>query len=167
MARASTAVAQTKTGARAEWPSFHGKAVPERQDPYDLGYDFIRAMHHRLSQPVTTLRFSLEVMQATLERDGRPMDQITRAMEQSDRVMELMVAFRALFEADRVEKDLCPASLTYVLSEVVEDLRPLGRDRGIEIVFPWNATAVHVRASRPQMRQALWNVIQNCVELAA
>jgi len=167
MARASAAVAQAKPAARAEWPSFQGSAVPQRQDPYELGYDFIRAMHHRLSQPVTTLRFSLEVMQATLERDGRPMDQITRAMEQSDRVMELMGAFRALFEADRVEKDLCPASLTYVLNEVVEDLRPVGRHRGIEIVFPWNAVAVHVRASRTKLRQALWNVMQNCVELAA
>jgi two-component system sensor histidine kinase SenX3 len=167
MARASTAAAQAKPAARAEWPSFHGSAVPERQDSYDLGYEFIRAMHHRLSQPVTTLRFSLEVMQATLERDGRAMDQITRAMEQSDRLMELMVGFRALFEADREEKDLCPASLTYVLNEVVEDLRLVARERGVEIVFPWNTVAVHVLASRNRMRQALWNVIQNCVDLAA
>ncbi|MCU1305558.1 MAG: two-component hybrid sensor and regulator, partial [Acidobacteriaceae bacterium] len=106
------------------------------------------------------------VMLAT-NADARIVDQVTRAMEQSDRVMELIVAFRALFEADRVEKDLCPASLTYVLNEVVEDLRPLGRDRAIEIVFPWNAAAVHVRASRLRLRQAVWNVVQNCIELAA
>lgn len=141
--------------------------MPERQDAHEVSYDFIRAMHHRLSQPVTTLRCSLEVMLATNASNARVADQVTRAIEQSDRVMELIVTFRALFEADRVEKDLCPASLTYVLNEVVEDLRPLGRDRAIEIVFPWNAAAVHVRASRPRLRQAVWNVVQNCLELAA
>jgi signal transduction histidine kinase len=167
MASPAASIGKLIPVARAEWPSFHGSPVPERQDAHEVSYDFIRAMHHRLSQPVTTLRCSLEVMLATNASNARIADQLTRAMEQSDRVMELIVAFRALFEADRVEKDLCPASLTYVLNEVVEDLRPMGRDRGIEIVFPWNAAAVHVLASRLRLRQALWNVIQNCLELAA
>ncbi|MCU1307545.1 MAG: hypothetical protein JWN45_2240, partial [Acidobacteriaceae bacterium] len=102
MASASASLGKLIPTARAEWPSFHGSPLPERQDAHEVSYDFIRAMHHRLSQPVTTLRCSLEVMLAT-NADARIVDQVTRAMEQSDRVMELIVAFRALFEADRVE----------------------------------------------------------------
>jgi signal transduction histidine kinase len=157
----------TPQSARAEWPSFHGSAIPERQDPRALGYDFIRAMHHRLSQPMTALRCSLEVMQMAHERDPHAFEQVTRAIEQSDRVMEFIATFRTLFEADREEVDLCPASLVNVLSEVVDDLRPLARDRAIQIVFPWISVELRVRASRARLRQSLWNVVQNCIELAS
>jgi two-component system sensor histidine kinase CreC len=148
-----------------EWPSFHGSPVPERQDPYEVSNDFVRSMHHRLSQPITALRFSLELLEMILAENAGALQQIERALEQSSRAMELMAGFRALFEADRIETDLSPASLTYVLNEVVDDLLAVGRERGVEIVLPWNAVEAHVLASRARIRQALWNLIQNCIDL--
>jgi signal transduction histidine kinase len=149
---------------REEWPSFRGVAVPEEQDPREVAYDFIRAVHHKLSQPITALRCSLEMLELTSKNDPQMQDQVLRAVEQADRVMELVISFRALFEADRVDTDLAPTSLTYVLNEVVDDLRPIGRDRKVEIVLPWNVGQVLVCGSRAQLRQALWNLVQNCIE---
>ncbi|MCU1287390.1 MAG: rpfC [Acidobacteriales bacterium] len=171
MSMAGTAASIAKTAniqpvKREEWPSFRGVAVPERQDAREVGDDFIRAVHHKLSQPITSLRCSLELLQLSSKNDPSTQKQVLRALEQADRVMELVVSFRALLEADRVEREVVPASLTSMLNEVVDDMRPIGRDRKVELVLPWNLDQVLVRGSRAQLRQVLWNLIQNCVELS-
>jgi signal transduction histidine kinase len=107
----------------------------------------------------------LEVLEMMVAKNPSAAQQIERALEQSGRAMELMAGFCALFEADRGETNLCPSSLTNGLNEVVDDLRPVGREKGVEIALPWNAVEVLVLASRARIRQALWNLIQNCIDL--
>src|SRR5205085_6902069 len=92
----SIAISKART---REWPSYHGSAVPLQSDAYSVGEEFVRALHHRLCQPLTALSCALELMQMGLEGDPRLTGQIQTAIMQSEKISEMMGMFRQMFEA--------------------------------------------------------------------
>ncbi len=156
-----TAVARARS---REWPSFHGEPVPLHGDAFEVGQDFIRALHHRLCQPLTALSCTLEMMQMGHEADAKLTVQLQTAMEQSERVVELMNHFRQLFEAETPQSGDHAVLLDAVLSEVVEDLRPMAETHRVSIILE-GESARYVNVSEGALRQSLWNVVENCIQL--
>ena len=98
------------------------------------------------------------------EGDAKFTGQLQVAMEQSERVVELMGMFRQLFEAETPTAGAESVLLDAVLSEVVDDLKPLAEIQGVFLIVEGKSSdRVDVPASA--LRQTLWNVIQNCIEL--
>lgn len=146
-----------------EWTSFRGNAVPLSSDPFAMGEDFIRALHHRLCQPLTALSCTLELMQIGREADHRLNEQLHSAVEQADRIMSLMASFRQLFEA-AVPAGGASSCLNHVLNEVVDDLRPVAEDKEIVLALEINGNN-QLMMGESQLRQSLWSLLQNCIEL--
>ena len=149
-----------------EWQSFHGSPIPLRNDPQEVGHDFIRALHHRLCQPLTALSCALETMQLGREADSRLTGQLQTAIAQSTRIMDLMAVFRQLFEAEVPHVGLHHTRLEPLISEVVEDLRPLAESQGVSLVFCQSGDEVFINMAGKILRQSMWNAVQNCVELS-
>jgi signal transduction histidine kinase len=147
-----------------EWHSFHGEPVPLHDDPFEIGQDFIRALHHRLCQPLTALSCTLEMMQLGCETDAKLTSQLQVAISQSERVVEMMGLFRQLFEAETPQSGHHATLVDGVLSEVVEDLRPLAEMQQVNMTMN-GGTEAYVDMPAGQLRQAIWNVVQNCIEL--
>jgi signal transduction histidine kinase len=157
-----TAAAQAKT---REWPSFYGEPVPMRGDPFQVGQDFIRALHHRLCQPLTTLSCTLELMQMGRDTDPKLTEQLQTAMAQAEEVVDVMGRFRQLFEAEAPQVGTHLVPIDSVVNEVVEDIRPLAKMGNLTLTLTGRGGLV--RIDHGVLRQVLWNVLQNCIELTS
>lgn len=137
--------------------------MPTRLDPYEVAYDFIRALHHRLCQPLTALSCALEMAQMSCADDEKVMDQLQVANTQSALALELMGAFRLLFEAGSPGSGRHCTELQMVAKEVVADLAPLAEVQRV---------TCEMRVAEPScvdlapslLHQAIWSVVQNSIE---
>lgn len=159
----SSATPAVRTRTR-EWPSFHGAPVPLRNDPFEIGQDFIRAMHHRICQPLTALSCTLEMIQLGCEADAKLTGQLQTAMAQSERVVELMGMFRQLFEAQTLPRSGHAVLIDPEVNEVVEDLRPLADMQRVSVALSGRSSGF-VGLPSGVLRRILWSVIQNCIDL--
>jgi signal transduction histidine kinase len=148
-----------------EWQSFHGSPVPLHNDPHEIGHDFVRALHHRLCQPLTALNCTLEIMQMGRETDTKLTGQLQTALSQTNRIVEMMGTFRQLFEAEVPQVSGHATLLEPVVTEVVEDLRPLAELQKVSLVVWRSNSDAFVDMSGKALRQTIWNVVQNCIEL--
>src|SRR3954465_9339322 len=98
-----------------EWPSYRGHPTPKRDDPFEVGEEFVRALHHRLCQPLTALSCALEIMQMGRESDPKLTNQIQAALVQSEKISEMMGTFRQMFEASAPANERHCVSLGRVL----------------------------------------------------
>jgi signal transduction histidine kinase len=146
-----------------EWTSFRGSAVPLGGDAFAVAEDFVRALHHRLCQPLTALSCTLELMQVGREADTALSEQLRSAVEQADQIIGMMAMFRQLFEAAPSTGD-CSSSLPQVVADVVEDLRPVADHDQIVLVLEVRSNA-KVMMEESRLRQLLWTLLQNCIEL--
>src|SRR5437879_6245786 len=116
-----------------EWTSFHGHAVPMAHDSSESVGEFVRALHHRVCQPLTALSCALELIQTGREADTKLTDQIQSAIAQSERLMETMRLFRQLFEAESADREHHAVVLSEMLREVIDDLGPLAELQQVSI----------------------------------
>jgi signal transduction histidine kinase len=149
-----------------EWPSYHGSAVPLQTDPFLVGEEFVRALHHRLCQPLTALSCALEVMQMGRESDPRLTGQIHAAIMQSEKIGEMMGMFRQMFEAGTRSTGSHAVRLGQVLTEVAEDLAPLARSQAVSVNIIDASGNELIDMAQSSLRQVLWGVVQNCIEVS-
>jgi signal transduction histidine kinase len=150
-----------------EWRSFHGNAVPLPSDPFETGRDFVSALHHRLCQPLTSLACALEVMQSGKEIDHGLNKQLQSLLMQSEKLVETMGMFRQLFEAESADHGFHAVMLGEVLQEVVEDLLPLAELQQVSVESKGSEGRRFVDMPQKTLRQALWNLVQNCIEVTS
>jgi signal transduction histidine kinase len=88
---------------------------------------------HRLSQPLTALRGTLELARLKARSVAEYRVAVEKALESADHLAWLLQELRELAEADVPEGEASLTNLAQVTRSVLEDLRPLAAARGVEI----------------------------------
>ena len=116
---------------------------------------------HSLSQPLTTLRCSLEL--STDEIAGSPQDTIAGALEQTDRVIALVRLMREYLDAETDGITQSSASLLPVLRAVVEQLAPIAHEREVLLTVTGSCEAI-LELAEPRLRLALQYLVRRLIE---
>ena len=116
---------------------------------------------HSLSQPLTTLRCSLEL--STDEIAGSPQDTIAGALEQTDRVIALVRLMREYLDAEVDSITQSSASLLPVLRAVVEQLAPIAHEREVLLTVTGSCEAI-LELAEPRLRLALQYLVRRLIE---
>jgi two-component system heavy metal sensor histidine kinase CusS len=93
----------------------------------------LAAIAHRLSQPLTALRGTLELARLKAKSAAEYRAAVEKALESADRVAWLLQELRELAEASAPAGEVALTNLDEVTGSVLEDLRPLAAARGVVI----------------------------------
>jgi len=116
---------------------------------------------HSLSQPLTTLRCSLEL--SVEEVVGQQQNTISAALEQTDRVIGVVRLMREYLDTESVTSPQPPVPLGPVLRSVVEQLSPAAAQRQVRLQLTGGCSAP-IALVEPQLRLALQYLISILIE---
>jgi len=112
---------------------------------------------HALSQPLTTLRCSLELTLQQSRTAEQYRDVVSRALAQAERASWLAGGIRELFDASRAGENFERLFLQSAIQEVVRVLLPVAESAGVRICYlPGSTCPVSFEARR--LRQALFHL---------
>ena len=115
---------------------------------------------HELRTPHAIARTILEVARA--DPKGRDTDAVLGRLEETnERAIVLIEALLALAEVEQRERQLSPVAIDNVITEVLDELRPLSEISGVTIES--DLAADSVRADATLLRQLVTNLAQNAV----
>jgi len=114
-----------------------------------------------LSQPLTTLRCSLEL--SVEEAAGQQQDTVSAALEQTDRVIGVVRLMREYLDTESTTSPQTPVPLGPVLRTVVDQLLPKAAERQIrlQLIEGCNST---ISLPEPRLRLALQYLIGILIE---
>ena len=130
--------------------------------------EFLSTMSHELRTPMNSILGFAQLLQSD---PGNPLsdtqkesvDQIARAgwhlLQLINDVLDL-----AKVEAGKIEAILEDVDLDMVMAECVSLVMPLAEKHGIELVDQATGSALHVRADRTRLKQAVLNLISNGIK---
>ena len=117
---------------------------------------------HSLSQPLTTLRCSLEV--SVEEIAGHKGDAVSIALEQAERVIGMVKLMREYLDAELGTPPPHPVALAPALRAVVEQLSSVAAARQIRVELT-GTSAASVSVAEPQLQMALRYLINALIEM--
>jgi signal transduction histidine kinase len=133
-----------------------------------LKSEFVSDVSHELRTPLTSIKgyvdYLLEGIAGELSQPQR--DFLIRVKGNTDRVLRLIndLLDLARIEAGRVDLHPVRLSLLEVATEVIDALKPLASEKGIDLGTRFPETDVFVRADRDHLSQVLLNLIHNAVK---
>jgi hypothetical protein len=118
---------------------------------------------HSLSQPLTSLRCSLELsMDEAAEQQQAT---VTVALQQTEKVIGLIQLMRDYLDAEQPGSEASVVALTPVVRSVVEDLSSIAALRGIKLLLAGSCTA-GVPVPEPRLRLALQYLLSSVIQVA-
>jgi heavy metal sensor kinase len=126
---------------------------------------FSTDVSHELRTPLTAIRGQLEVALMTAEKEEDFRDAIVNALEDVDRISNIVRALLLLSQAETgqlaVHKN--PVDLTAVVAELAEQFRTTAKESGLEL--EWNLEPdVYIRGDRTQMDRLVTNLLSNAIK---
>jgi|SRR5882672_1776113 len=116
---------------------------------------------HSLSQPLTSLRCSLEL--SVEEVAGQQQDAVSAALEQTDRVIGVVRLMREYLDTESASLPPAPVPLGPVLRSVVDQLSSVAADRQVRLQLTGGCSST-VALAEPRLRLALQYLIGILVE---
>src|ERR1700687_5051203 len=112
------------------------------------GPDVLGELLHSLSQPLTSLRCSLEL--SLDEVAERQQVSVSAALQQTEKVIGMIQLMREYLDADPPGPEVIPAALAPVMRSVIEELSSIAAVRGVGVRLVGTCAAtVTVPESRP------------------
>ena len=120
---------------------------------------------HQLRTPLTRIRGELDLILGSDPSDPLRA-QLERIQEEVERLSRVCVRLLLLARLDQQARDASLLAdwvdLDQVVSELIDQMAPVGHDRGVALKRGRSA-AVHVRGSRPLLVEALLNLLDNAI----
>ena len=116
---------------------------------------------HSLSQPLTTLRCSLEL--SVEEAAGQQQDTVSAALEQTDRVIGVVRLMREYLDTESTTSPQTPVPLGPVLRSVIDELSPKAAERQIRLQLTGGCNST-IFLPEPRLRLALQYLIGVLIE---
>jgi heavy metal sensor kinase len=126
---------------------------------------FSTDVSHELRTPLTAIRGQLEVALMTAEKEEDFRDAIVNALEDVDRISNIVRALLLLSQAETgqlaLHKDA--VNLTEVVAELAEQFRTTAQESGVEL--EWNLDEnVYILGDRTQMDRLVTNLLSNALK---
>lgn len=144
------------------------EAMTELRSASDAKTDFLSNVSHELRTPLTAILGYSEMLISG--DDGRlnprQYEDATTILANSRRLLELI---DDLIDVSRIESNqlhlvIRQVSLEPLLSDVVEELRPLAGGKGIELTFQAGGEPVMLDADDSRLREVFLNLVSNAVK---
>jgi len=133
------------------------QAVPGRtQDQAVLG-----ELLHSLSQPLTTLRCSLEI--SAVDIAGQRHESVSAALEQADRAIAVVRLMREYLDTEPAGGGQGPVALGPMLRSVVAQLAQAGRERQVQLQLTGGSSGT-IALAEPRLRLALQYLVSVLME---
>ena len=116
---------------------------------------------HSLSQPLTSLRCSLEL--SAEEVAGQQRDAVSAALEQTDRAIGVVRLMREYLDTESAPSPQASAPLGPVLRSVLDQLSPIAAERQVGLHLTGGCSAT-VALAEPRLRLALQYLIGSLIE---
>lgn len=132
----------------------------------DAKNEFLSRMSHELRSPLTAVIGYSELL--TIDSDpGSDAFQSAEAILRAGR--HLLAMINEVLDISRIESghmtmSVEPTSLSSVLAETMELMRPLAESRGIDLQLAPDSPAEYVMADHQRLRQVLINIINNAIK---
>ncbi len=158
-----------KGGRLAPWEQLEAafsRAAAEVEHSRRVSREFLSAVSHQLSQPLTALRGTLEL---ALTRKNGEVDYrrvLEDALKHTDRVVRLARSLRELAEAEQSGDTSRLAPMSVLLGEVTLDMRPVAEAQSCALQVSGVAD-VFVAANPQRLQQAMLYLIGHSVQFAS
>jgi hypothetical protein len=126
--------------------------------PVSDDQELVADLFHALSQPLTSLRCSLEVTLFEPRAAAQYQQALRESLTLSEQITELVVGIRELLEADEPPDVDPPIPLSPCLEEIVADLLPVAEYEGKNLTMSTAPGCVCIAAHR--LKQALLSLLQ-------
>ena len=147
-------------------PSSPGVRFDMRSRGQEPGRDessaLLAAIAHRLSQPLTALRGTLELARLKATSVAEYRSAVEKALESAERLAWLVQSLRELAEAGVPAGERVPTILDEVADSVLEDLRPLAASRGVHVATRLERGLL-ARTYPERLSQALLKVLYHSI----
>ncbi len=124
----------------------------------NAGRSFLATVLHRLSQPLTALRGSLELALLTEPSAEEYRVTLEESLELADRLVRLICSLRELAESGNPENVREPVSLGKMVQEVAQVVQPLAESRSLTMALE-SAGDLYVRANSARLQEAVLKLI--------
>jgi signal transduction histidine kinase len=136
--------------------------APQPKPGQDEEVSLLAAIAHRLSQPLTALRGTLELARLKAKSVPEYRAAVEKALESADRVAWFLQDLRELAEASAPAGEGASVSLDEVTGSVVDDLRPIAASHGVSIQSRLEKGLV-AETYREHLYQALLKVLHDAI----
>lgn len=118
---------------------------------------------HSLSQPLTSLRCSLELSidEVAVQQQAT----VSLALQQTEKVIGMVQLMRDYLDAEHSGSEMCPVALAPAVRAVVEDLSSIAALRGIKLPLAGTCTA-SMPVPEPRLRLALQYLLYDLIQVA-
>ncbi|HSB72087.1 MAG TPA: ATP-binding protein [Candidatus Methylomirabilis sp.] len=133
-----------------------------------LKSEFVSNVSHELRTPLTAIRMSVDNLLDGITGEISPVLQryLSKVKTNTDRLVRLITDLLDLsrIEAGRVELQCAPVAVGEVIQEVVEGLRPMATDKGLELMVAPVEAPLLAFVDRDKLQQILINLTGNAVK---
>jgi two-component system phosphate regulon sensor histidine kinase PhoR len=129
--------------------------------------DFVANASHELRTPLASLSGFIETLQGPARNDANARERFLKIMNEQARRMSRLID--DLLSLSRIELNAhlrpeAAVDLGAVVGHVREALAPLGRERGVDILFTPPAEPVEVRGDRDELIRVFENLVENALK---
>ena len=118
---------------------------------------------HSLSQPLTSLRCSLEL--SIDEASQQQQATVSVALQQTEKVIGMIQLMRDYLDAEQPGSEACPVALAPAVRAVIEESSSMAALRGIKLLLAGRCTA-SVPVPEPRLRLALQYLLSALIQAA-
>jgi signal transduction histidine kinase len=138
------------------------KEALESQRPQHELVEVLRSLIHKLSQPLTSLRGSLEVALMGEMDEDECRRTLQQSLEETHRLAEVLGTLREVLEAEDPGEDFHPVSWKHLVARVLEDVAPVARGKGLRFVIEPMVDA-YVKVNPPRVDAAMRELLQHLI----
>lgn len=116
--------------------------------------EFLNAINHKLSQPLTAFRCCIELAMLKQEVGDKTREQLGKALEQSDRAHNMLHAFQELLDSALEHRESNRFDLSAVVLKTMQEFSPVAAESGILLVLG-PLPAFYVQADYQRVNRAV------------